>query len=600
MKISLLNIIKSSNIFASLDDVALKKVTEKFDKIFLHKNQILFHQDELSTGIYLLVTGKLAIILNMGSEKEKVVNIVEPGETVGELSALSHEPRSVSAKALKNSILLKLSKEAFAELCREYPSVIFETINTLVNRSRALLQVLSTETPSKNHIAIIPASKKTVLDSFYEQLVKLVENNPYVTVLSVLKIGERNTAAHITEQFIADIQSTTIIYLLEAHETHLEKLCFENVSMIYLVANSDADPHINHLVLEKVISNSVAKKIKPELILLHEQNSSVPRHTSRWLKLMHFGLLHHVRLYQEQDFHRIIRFITGQAIGLVLGGGGTRSWAHLGVIKALMEAGIPIDAIGGTSGGAVVAGYYALHETYEDPKGQLQKLSDVLRTAISFKNLTWPAISLFNGRAYTKSQKKIFGGARIENLWLPYFCLACNISNNTEVIHKNGYLWKAIRSSTAVPGIFPPVVIRGQIHLDGGIINNLPVDVMKKVIGPRGTIIAVELTNSKNGHEYNFPPILTFWQTMLAKLGFAHQDYKFPPFVDTFLKSLLAGSSAKQMENCLIADVLVSPNLSYVGLLTINKEQENEIFEVGYNTAVKVIKKWRRHNHKKQ
>ena len=74
-----------------------------------------------------------------------------------------------------------------------------------------------------------------------------------------------------------------------------------------------------------------------------------------------------------------------------------------------------------------------------------------------------------------------YGKNKIANLWLPFFCVSCNISNITQVILRKGLLWKAIRSSTAVPAIFPPVVINGHLHLDGGIINNLPVDIMRNL-----------------------------------------------------------------------------------------------------------------------
>ena len=151
-----------------------------------------------------------------------------------------------------------------------------------------------------------------------------------------------------------------------------------------------------------------------------------------------------------------------------------------------------------------------------------------------------------------------------------------------------------MRSSTAVPAVFPPVVIKGELHLDGGILNNLPVDIMKKVVENKGFIIAVELTHyHKDVTKYNFPPVLPFWQTIFSKLGLAYKGYKFPSFTETFLKSLLAGSSAKQEENSLAADLLISPDLSQYRLLNITKQQENILIRKGYRSAFKAIKKWR-------
>lgn len=375
----------------------------------------------------------------------------------------------------------------------------------------------------------------------------------------------------------------------------LAKICFRKTEMIYVVGNADAEPYISRSVIEKINTLYSMLHVKPELILLHEKEKEMPRHTSKWLKLMRFRLNHHVRINQDGDIQRILRFMQGKAIGLVLGGGGVRSWAHFGVLRALKEASIPIDIIGGTSAGAIVAGYYALHEYIEEVPAELKELTDITSKTVSWRNFTWPCVSLFYGKAYTEKQKKIFGNVRIENLWIPSFCVSCNLSDNTQVICRNGYLWKTIRSSTAVPAIFPPVVINGDIHLDGGILNNLPVDVMRKLMGGRGIIIASELTHySKDTNDYNFPPVLTLRQALMTKSKISNHDYKFPPFVETFLKALLAGSSAKQYENGLAADILICPDLSKYSLLSLTDEEMNEIIDLGYKSTLIAIKKWKR------
>ncbi len=600
MTIDLLHMLKACKLFSALDDTALEGLITKFDKIYLHKNKILFRQGSLADGLYVLVSGKLSVILQSQHQVKKIIGEINVGETTGELGELTHGRRSATIKALEDSILLKLSSKEFKELCQNYPSVIHEIINTLAARTHNILQLFSSEEGTvKKHIVLVPASKKTVLKDFAEKIAAQAAHLSDVVVFS--DYDEKFREHHNTEAKLqraideSEKKDKAILYLLESYSSALATAAFKKVDKIYIVGNGSAKPYISRFILEKFTAKKIADRIKPELILLHEKTEHLPQYTSRWLKLAKFALYHHVRINLDKDYQRVLRFIRGKALGLVLGGGGIRSWAHLGALRALHECNIPIDAIGGTSGGAIVAGYYAMYESYEDIHSALAELSEVTRKTVSVKNLTWPAISLFSSKTYTQQQRKMFASARIENLWLPFFCISCNLSNDTQVIHRGGYLWKAIRSSTSVPGVFPPVVIKGKLHLDGGILNNLPVDIMKKSVMGIENVVAVELTHSyRDDNEYNFPPVLTFGKAMMAKLGWGYQEYKFPPFVDTFLKSLLAGSSAKQKENGLVADVLISPDLSQFGLLNISKKHENELIELGYQAALQAIQKWQR------
>lgn len=594
MTIDLLSLLKKSKIFSSLNDDTLKKIIGGTKKVYLRAGKRLFNQSDLPDGMYLLVSGRLLVIYKKDTNEKIILGEVYPGETVGELSSLSFEPRSATVKSGMDSILLKISSDTFKEICNEHPQVLTNTLHILVNRSYNLITALSDAEPEKRHIAILPANKKVSLAEFAETISLHVGDMSGVKILSDL---ENDQDIETLKQQISEIDGKreTIIYLLSLHETALSQVCFENADMIYVVAIGDEKPYINRFTLDKIKKNKLAYNVKPELILLQDENIPRPKLTSRWLKLAKFSLHHHIRLNNNADCQRILRFMRGKAVGVVLGGGGVRSWAHLGAIKAILEAGIPIDIIGGTSAGAIVSAHYALYETYEDKHNDLKELSAITRKVTSFRNLTWPAISIFNGKAYTEKQRDMFDAVRIENLWLPFFCVSCNISQNIQVSHKRGYLWKAVRSSTAVPAIFPPVVVRGEVYLDGGILNNLPVDIMRKMVGSRGTIIAVELTHhNKDSEKYSFPPVLTFWHTMLAKFGMGIRKYRFPPFVDTFLKSLLAGSSVKQRENSAAASILISPDLSAYSMLTIGEKDEMKLMRLGYEAGVKAINKWNR------
>jgi len=121
-------------------------------------------------------------------------------------------------------------------------------------------------------------------------------------------------------------------------------------------------------------------------------------------------------------------------------------------------------------------------------------------------------------------------------------------------------------------------------------VNNLPINIMRELVGTEGKIIAVELVSTvEDQTKYSFPPTLTFKQAFLAKLGLGYKDYKFPPLIDTFLKALLVGASMKQDENLHLADLLISLNTNRYSLLNLRDKAQDRLFNMGYNKAVEKI-----------
>lgn len=231
-----------------------------------------------------------------------------------------------------------------------------------------------------------------------------------------------------------------------------------------------------------------------ELILMHDDSITLPKNTIEWLNLANFTFHHHIRWTAPVGYQRLIRMINGKAIGLVFGGGGGKGWACLGALKAIIESNIPIDAIGGTSVGALVAAAYAIHLDYDGTYRDFKRYVESATKPFTLKNLTWPIISFISAKKPTLLLKKVVKKLKIEDLWLPLFAISCNLNTGKEIVHRQHYFWEALRSSTAIPGIIPPMVIDGQMHVDGGIVNNLPVDTMRAMLGNESTIISVSLT----------------------------------------------------------------------------------------------------------
>lgn len=591
-------LLRTSKIFASLSSRAIKRLLPKFRRIELEPNEILYHQGDPADSIEIVLSGKLSAILTTANGETKVIGEIDPGETSGELGALSNQPRSTTIVAAKNSTLFSLPSDIFVELCHAYPSILFAIINPIVTRSQKLVELISSE-KIKKHIAIIPANDEVSIAKFAETFIENIPEMKSILVLSDYSDELKNANREKIQAMIEETKAKSVkklrhkvIYILKSEETPLAQFCFEKADTIYIVGDNNAPILLNNYVIEK-LNLLQAQKVKPELILLHEAHVKMPHYTASWLELTDFGLHHHVRINRANDYARLIRFIRNKAVGVVLSGGGTRGWGHVGAIKALVEAGIPIDAIGGTSVGSIVAASYAITESAEETLAQFSEVIEQSQYSVSWRNLTWPAISLFNAKGLTNVIKKLFGEAEIEDLWLPYFCISTNLAKYAETIHFHGSLWESVRSSVSIPGVIPPMLLHGELHLDGGLLNNLPVDIMRKFISHRGSIIAIDLGTIKDESKYNFPPILPFWKAFLAKFHIAY-DYKFPRFIDTFLRSLLAGSSAKSQQNGLAANILIDLDLSRYPMLQSKKKHISKILEIGYTTTLKQLKEIKR------
>jgi len=153
--------------------------------------------------------------------------------------------------------------------------------------------------------------------------------------------------------------------------------------------------------------------------------------------------------------------------------------------RAMAEAGIPIDMVGGTSIGSFMGAVWAdeidvtrvrrrAREWCMDTAGLLKKLLD----------LTYPVTAMFSGTSFNRSIESVFGDCQIEDLWIPYFCITTDLTASKIRVHTQGSLWRYVRASMSLSGYLPPLCdpVDGHLLLDGGYVNNLPADVMKVLV----------------------------------------------------------------------------------------------------------------------
>jgi NTE family protein len=283
-----------------------------------------------------------------------------------------------------------------------------------------------------------------------------------------------------------EAEHDVVFYQGDQPDSTWSQFCLRQADRILLIARSDA-----HMPLHPFERRYFKRETNasPELLLLHPQDSArpgVPEHIE--LRRDLYGTHHHLRVGNTADLKRLARFLAGSAVNIVLAGGGARGFAHIGVLKALKEAGVPFDYVAGTSMGGIVAAGVAM-------EWDIDELSERVRDAFVVNNplsdFTIPLIALFRGARVSALLQKHFGEIRIEDLAKPYFCVSSDLTSGRDYVHRSGLLWRALRASVALPGILPPVTEGGHLLVDGGVMNNLPVDVM--AAEARGPIVAVDV-----------------------------------------------------------------------------------------------------------
>lgn len=256
----------------------------------------------------------------------------------------------------------------------------------------------------------------------------------------------------------------------------------------------------------------------------------------------------------KDDFLRLARILTGQAIGLVLGGGGARGISHVGVIKALEDHGIPVDVIGGTSIGAFVGGLYAKDYDFVPVYGRVKtfagRMSSLWR---SLFDLTIPLTSYLTGHDFNRGIWKAFGDARIEDFWIKYYANSTNLTDSVMEVHTNGYAWKYIRASMTLASLLPPITDDGNMLLDGGYIDNLTVTEMQR----RGVkhIIAVDVGSVDDRSRMEYGNSLNGWWVLINRLNPFSSHANVPTMADiqmrlAYVASVNALERAKNSKGC--------------------------------------------------
>jgi predicted acylesterase/phospholipase RssA len=239
---------------------------------------------------------------------------------------------------------------------------------------------------------------------------------------------------------------------------------------------------------------------------------------------------------------RVARRIAGNALGLVLSGGGARGYAHIGALEALLDAGFEVDRIGGCSIGAFIGGMYA---NGTDPEEIRARCREELVRRSPFNDYTLPRVALIRSRKAGKMLDRVFGETLVEELPVSLFTVSADLLTSRTVVHRSGFLYEAVGASMSIPGLVPPLARPGRLLVDGGVLNNLPVDVM--AAEDEGPIVAVDVIRRLDEVEESASPSV-------------------PSIMETLSRATVLGSVERAERNRRLADLLVTPSVQDVAM----------------------------------
>lgn len=362
--------------------------------------------------------------------------------------------------------------------------------------------------------------------------------------------------------------------------------CLSQADRILAVSNASSSPNLSALEQTVIKEGRAGKMPAMELVLLHETDSPVFSGTSRWTASRAVARHHHVRLNVRDDVNRVARLLAGCAVGLVLGGGGARGFAHIGVLRAIQEAGIPIDMICGVSMGSIIAALYAMGHDWRE----MIRMTRREMTRKMTSDFTLPIVALSSGRKFHRVLASFFGDTAVEDLRLPFFCTSCNLSTSEIVIHQTGSLADAVHASNAIPVVLPPVLSGGHLLIDGGVLNNQPGDILKKLCG--GKVIVTNVSPRREATvDSSLLEIPSAWRILRSRINPFERAIKVPSISVTMIRALMVASERKSREVERIADFYLRPPIDRFRVDDFNRVEE--IAGIGYEYAREEVRVWK-------
>lgn len=541
--------------FSGLDEEGLEALQAASTARPIAGGDYLVRYGEEADTLYLVSTGRFFVQLPNG----RVVAEIGAGEPIGELAFFSGGVRTADVRATRDSLVFQLTREAYDRVVRKYPEIAESILAALSSRlASATGQLSAMEAKPGKVLALIPAAGTHFPDGFEQRLCKALTGDEAPRMVTIdEKPADLAAESEDFGRWLGGIErSAARIVLVAAGEEEWDRAIARNADDLVIVAPLFAERCARSPLEEYAIP--LFLRANRTLLLWRETTAREITGSGRWLDSRNVKLHHHVALDNDEDFARVGRFLTGRANGVVLAGGGALGCAHIGVIQGLIENGIPVDFYGGTSAGAAMGGAIAQGLTPEETVIQCEEM---FITAKAMKKMTIPVHSILDPRVFDRELEMRYGNKDIADLPYNFFGVSTNLSTNSIYLHRRGPLWHAVRASGSLPTILPPFITEeGDILVDGGVLDNVPVAIMREAkAGPNVVVSLRSDAGDEWRTETKYTSLRTPWQ-ILRDLVFRRKPrHEFPGIVDIMSRSMVVTSASIVKQSLSQADVLLVP-----------------------------------------
>lgn len=588
-------------LFGDMDPLALHALQERITWRRLSSGEALIRQGEIGTSMFVVVNGRLQIVVEGDKGGgEKTVGEVGTGETVGEFALLTDDVRSATIYASRDTDVVEITRPVFDELIRDRPRAMAEIARLIVMRQKRSIRLIPSDLPGAMTIAIVPAGRSGAeLVEFAGRLRESLAESGSTAVFTSAQFDAEFGKPGAAQTELDDALSIVINSWLQEQEYHYRHIlfvadgdwsvwtqrCLAQSDSILLVGRAGDDPALNPL------ENYCSPRTRKELVLIHDDGTRQPSGTLAWLVKRDVTAHHHVRQGDAAHWGRLARRLTGKAVAAVFSGGAARGLAHIGVIRAFDEVGLAVDFIGGTSMGAFISGGWAAGLTPADGMELARKMAN----PDYLLDRTFPYTSVMASRKMTAAIREVLGEVNIEDLWRPFFCVSTNLSIAAPVVHDRGPLWRAVRASIALPGIFSPILNeKNEILTDGGVMNNFPVDIMASR-AEFGLIIGCNVSPAReNPTAYVLGDSLSGWKVLWSRINPFAKTMNVPTLAGTMLRTVEVNSLYNRKEAQRYADILIEPDTLGFNFLAF---ADYKILEQrGYEAGMAALASWQQAN----
>jgi EmrB/QacA subfamily drug resistance transporter len=411
----------------------------------------------------------------------QVVRELGPGEVIGELALLTGEERSASVRARRDSTVLEIPRAAFEDVLAVDAAASRMLLTQIAQRLRtAGATATEDRTPQPTVVAVVGMHR----GSGAAEVAHLVGSR-----LAVHHQVEAPGVVDAEGLERAERDHDRVVLVSDGGEAPGDlawrDFCLRQADAVVLVARADAPPPTERLTPEPSRS--------PDVVLVG--GSVDPERRAAWVAVTDAWQLTVLDGDLAVGLRPLADRLAGRSLGLTLAGGGARAFAHIGVLRELEDAGLHVDRVSGSSIGAVIA---ALHAWGRDGEALEEDCYAEFVRRRPFSDWTLPLHSLAKGRRMHEGLVRVLGDSVFEGLPRQLHSVSTDLVTRTRQVHRRGTVVDAVMASARLPVLLPPIPDdNGRLLVDGGILDNLPVDLLTE--RDEGPVVAVNISMGGGG-----------------------------------------------------------------------------------------------------